>query len=236
MRADNFGDHIFLDHRAVKVLVDEWVLGYNKEWNITGVAHQNKRPAPSAESPRPHKQANIIQVGEGEPTDLKQLEEKKGKLVTFEHQGQTICITPDGEMWIWGVSDGDMLVVESATLPKGTFAKLQPLSEEFATLEDPKGTLERCITGVFTTLSKGDSIIVPVEHLGLEVEVFVVDLQPEDAVCVVDTELEVDFAASVINEEEQRCKKSSPAGSLANTKRLEDNVQKLREPPNPQWT
>ena len=133
---------------------------------------------------------------------------------TPRHVGVLEFSAPEGSvvvpLWIMrsmGVSDGDMLVVESATLPKGTFAKLQPLSEEFATLEDPKGTLERCITGVFTTLSKGDSIIVPVEHLGLEVEVFVVDLQPEDAVCVVDTELEVDFAASVINEEEQRKRK-----------------------------
>merc|ERR1719240_1207355 len=103
-----------------------------------------------------------------------------------------------------GVSDGDALVITSASLPKGTFAKLQPLSEEFATLEDPKGTLERAITGVYTTLTKGDSIVVPVPPSGLEIEVFVVDLQPEDAVCVIDTELEGFFAQSVINEEELR--------------------------------
>ena len=40
---------------------------------------------------------------------------------------------------------------------------------------DPKGTLERAITGVFTTLSKGDSIVVPVD--GVDIEVFVVELQ-----------------------------------------------------------
>merc|ERR1719421_1753794 len=102
-----------------------------------------------------------------------------------------------------GVADADALIVESATLPKGTFAKLQPLSEEFATLDDPKGTLERAITGVFTTLNKGDSIVVPVAGHG-DIEVFVVDLQPADAVCVIDTELEVDFAMAFQNEEEQR--------------------------------
>ena len=32
-------------------------------------------------------------------------------------------------------SDGMQLLVEAAELPRGTFAKLQPLSEEFATLE-----------------------------------------------------------------------------------------------------
>ena len=105
----------------VKVLFDEWVLGYNKKWNPTGVAHQNKRPAPSAESPRPRTQAKIIQVEEVEPTDLKKLKEKKGKLVTFEHQGQTICITPDGEMWIWGVNDGEVTLDDAVTLAWGEF-------------------------------------------------------------------------------------------------------------------
>merc|ERR1719152_258920 len=97
-----------------------------------------------------------------------------------------------------GVADADSLIVASATLPKGIFAKLQPLSEEFVTLADPKTTLERAIESTFTTLSKGDSIVVPVD--GLEIEVFVVELQPADAVCVIDTELEVDFVRSVINQ------------------------------------
>ena len=78
----------------VKVLFDEWVLAHNQKWNPTGVAHQQKRPAPSAESSRPRKQAKLIQVEAGEPADLQKL-----KLVTFERQGQTICITLDGEMW-----------------------------------------------------------------------------------------------------------------------------------------
>merc|ERR1719277_2203524 len=67
-------------------------------------------------------------------------------------------------LWIMrsmGVCHGDEIIVTSATLPKGTFATLQPLNEEFVTLRDPKGTLESAITGDFTTLSKGDSIVVP---------------------------------------------------------------------------
>ena len=41
-------------------------------------------------------------------------------------------------LWIMramGISDGTELTVSSTELPKGTFAKLQPLSEEFATLQ-----------------------------------------------------------------------------------------------------
>ena len=124
------------------------------------------------------------------------------------HAGVLEFSAPEGSvvvpLWIMramGIADADSLIVTSSTLPKGTFAKLQPLSEEFVTLADPKATLEQAISSVYTTLNKGDSIVVPVD--GLDIEVFVVELQPADAVCVIDTELEVDFVRSVINEEEQ---------------------------------
>ena len=95
-------------------------------------------------------------------------------------------------LWIMrkmGVTDGTTLTVKSADLPKGTFAKLQPLSEEFTTLHDPKGTLEHAIAGKFSTLSKGDSIAFEAE--GHHIEMFVVELLPADSVCVIDTNLEV---------------------------------------------
>ena len=68
--------------------------------------------------------------------------------------------------------------------------------------QDPKGSLEAAIAGIFSTLSKGDSIAFEAE--GQQIEMFVVELQPADAVCVIDTNLEVDFAPAAINEEEQR--------------------------------
>jgi ubiquitin fusion degradation protein 1 len=90
------------------------------------------------------------------------------------HAGVLEFSAPEGTvvvpLWIMramGVADADSLIVSSASLPKGTFAKLQPLSEEFVTLTDPKATLERAIESTFTTLNKGDSIVVPVD--GLEV-------------------------------------------------------------------
>jgi len=143
------------------------------------------------------------------------------------HAGVLEFSAPEGTvvvpLWIMramGVADADSLIVSSASLPKGTFAKLQPLSEEFVTLTDPKATLERAIESTFTTLNKGDSIVVPVD--GLEIEVFVVELQPADAVCVIDTELSVDFVRSVINEEEQL----ERAQQLEQERRLEEQAAK----------
>ena len=101
-----------------------------------------------------------------------------------------------------GVTDATVLRVETAELPRGTFAKIQPLDESFVSLPDPKVTLERAIGGVRATLSVGDSIAI--QHEGTQLEVFVVELRPADHVCVVDTELEVDFVQAFENEEERR--------------------------------
>ena len=149
---------------------------------------------PSASMPRPMLFAMALAGSDQRPRHVGVLE--------FSAPEGTVVVP----LWIMramGLSDADSVVVTSATLPKGTFAKLQPLSEEFATLEDPKGTLERAITSSFTTLSKGDSMMVPVAGHG-DIEVFVTELEPSDAVCVIDTELTVDFVQSVINSEEQK--------------------------------
>jgi len=153
----------------------------------------------------------------------------------YRHVGVKEFTAPEGTIYIplWimramGVSDGDEVVVESATLPKGTFAKLQPLSEEFATINDPKGTLERAIQdGAFTTLSKGDAILVPVN--GMDMEVYVVELKPADAVSVIDTDLEVDFAVSYINEEVQRARQAELEESAREEAQMVAEIERARQ-------
>merc|ERR1719223_318545 len=102
-------------------------------------------------------------------------------------------------LWIMralGVTDGTELLVQTIELPRGSFAKLQPLTDAFATsIADHKATLEAALTHTYTTLSKGDSILLKQD--GQEIEMFVLEVQPADAVCIVDTELEVDFAMNV---------------------------------------
>ena len=91
---------------------------------------------PSASMPRPMLFAMALAGSDQRPRHVGVLE--------FSAPEGTVVVP----LWIMramGLSDADSVVVTSATLPKGTFAKLQPLSEEFATLEDPKGTLERAI-------------------------------------------------------------------------------------------
>ncbi|EER28318.1 hypothetical protein CPC735_061910 [Coccidioides posadasii C735 delta SOWgp] len=88
--------------------------------------------------------------------------------------------------------DHPRLTIHAVQLPKGTYVRLRPLEPGYDT-EDWKALLERYLGANFTTLTVGESLAV---H-GRPDEVFqlLVDkVQPEgDAICVVDTDLEVDI-------------------------------------------
>ena len=97
------------------------------------------------------------------------------------------------------ISNGDLqnsealprLTVHVEELPKGTFVKLRPLEAGYDA-EDWKALLEQYLRDTFTTLTKGEEIVIPA---GKEAFRFLVDgLKPnEEAVSLVDTDLEVDI-------------------------------------------
>ena len=92
------------------------------------------------------------------------------------------------------------LTVHVQELPKGKFVKLRPLEAGYDA-EDWKALLEQHLRNTFTTLTNGEEISIPA---GKEVFRFLVDgLKPnEDAVSLVDTDLEVDIEA--LSEEQAR--------------------------------
>ena len=92
------------------------------------------------------------------------------------------------------------LTVHVHELPKGTFVRLRPLEAGYDP-EDWKALLEQYLRETFTTLTNQEVIAVPA---GKETFRFLVDgLKPnEDAISLVDTDLEVDIEA--LNEEQAR--------------------------------
>lgn len=99
-----------------------------------------------------------------------------------------------------GLIDLPEITVHAKQLPKGTYVKLRPLEAGYNP-EDWKSLLEEHMRKNFTTLSKGEVLTVPA---GREQYQFLIDeFKPEgDAICVVDTDLEVDIEA--LNEEQAR--------------------------------
>lgn len=98
------------------------------------------------------------------------------------------------------------VTVHAKQLPKGSYVKLRPLEAGYDP-EDWKSLLEQHLRTNFTTLTNGETLVVPGGRSsgGQKEEFrFLVDgFKPEgDGICVVDTDLEVDIEA--LDEEQAR--------------------------------
>ena len=100
-----------------------------------------------------------------------------------------------------GPDDGGSFTIHAQQLPKGTYVRLRPLEAGYDP-EDWRALLERYMRNTFTTLTKGEVLSIP--GGGNEEYRFLIDkVKPEtEAVCIVDTDLEVDIEA--LNEEQAR--------------------------------
>ena len=58
------------------------------------------------------------------------------------------------------LEEGSIVAIRSATLPKGTFVKLQPHTKDFLDITNPRAVLERTLRG-YACLTKGDTICLP---------------------------------------------------------------------------
>ncbi|KAK9381802.1 ubiquitin fusion degradation protein UFD1-domain-containing protein [Kockiozyma suomiensis] len=97
----------------------------------------------------------------------------------------------------WDVdSPPPSVTVSRHDLPKGTSVSLRPLDNDYLSVDDDwKALLESSLQSSYTTLTDGQvlSISHPATHSTMS---FIVDkLQPERAVCIVETDLSVDFEA-----------------------------------------
>ena len=57
------------------------------------------------------------------------------------------------------LDEGDLLQIESASLPVATFSKFQPQSPDFLDITNPKAVLENALRN-FACLTKGDVIAI----------------------------------------------------------------------------
>jgi len=112
---------------------------------------------------------------------------------------------------------GDLLQIKSTDLPSGAFIKLQAQSTSFLDISDPKAVLEQAFRN-FSCLTKGD--IFTFAYNDQIFEMAVLETKPggegtKNAVSVLETDLEVDFAAPVGYEEPKRVSgTSTPRGGV----------------------
>lgn len=104
---------------------------------------------------------------------------------------------------------GDLLQIKSTDLPPGQYIKLQAQSTSFLDISDPKAVLENAFRN-FSCLSKDD--IFTFSYNDHTYEMAVLETKPQhskNAISVLETDLEVDFATPVGYEEPKRINEPS---------------------------
>lgn len=90
---------------------------------------------------------------------------------------------------------GDMIQIKTTSLELAKLVKLRPQSVDFLDISDPKAVLERAFRN-FATLTKGD--VFQFEYNDTVYDVAVLEVKPETdkmGVCMIETDVSVDFAA-----------------------------------------
>ncbi|EJF66068.1 UFD1-domain-containing protein [Dichomitus squalens LYAD-421 SS1] len=102
------------------------------------------------------------------------------------------------------LEEGDPIRITGCELPKGKLVKLQAQSVDFLEISDPKAVLEQALRN-FSALTQGD--IIEISYNSIVFGLLVMETQPGgEGISVLDTDLEVDFAAPVGYVEPERPK------------------------------
>lgn len=97
-------------------------------------------------------------------------------------------------MWMkdaLGLSDQDHVLIKLQLLPKGIWTRLKPISHDYRDITDYRAALEAHLRGHYNTLTKGQMLTC--RYGGRTYDFQVMELKPQDAVSITDTDLEVDM-------------------------------------------
>ncbi|KAI8909768.1 ubiquitin fusion degradation protein UFD1-containing protein [Gorgonomyces haynaldii] len=132
------------------------------------------------------------------------------------HAGVLEFIADEGRMYVppWMMNtllleQGQLVTIKTTTLPLGKFVKIQPQSVDFLEITDPKAVLEQAFRN-FTTLTEGD--IISISYNSTIYDILVMETKPKGkGISIIETDLEVDFAAPLGYVEPERKKRDFSA-------------------------
>lgn len=127
-----------------------------------------------------------------EETDLKTF----GGVLEFIAEEGRVYI-PQWMMESLAVSPGSIIKITNTNLALGSFVKIEPQSTDFLDISDPKAVLENALRS-YSTLTLDD--IFQISYNDKIYSIKVLEVKPENdknSICVVETDLEVDFAPPV---------------------------------------
>ena len=83
----------------------------------------------------------------------------------------------------------------NSEIEKGTKIKLEPHTSNFLDLECQKEFLENGLVKAYSHLTKNTTISIPYKHLYIYFNVQ--ECEPQDTICIIDTDIEVDFSKPI---------------------------------------
>ncbi|XP_021738734.1 ubiquitin fusion degradation protein 1 homolog [Chenopodium quinoa] len=110
------------------------------------------------------------------------------------------------------LQEGDIVRVKSVSLPKGTYVKLQPHTQDFLDISNPKAILETTLRN-YSCLTSGDSIMVAYNNKKYYIDI--IETKPSHAISIIETDCEVDFAPPLDYKEPERPAVSAPGKAPA---------------------
>lgn len=99
------------------------------------------------------------------------------------------------------LEEGELLNVESVSLPVATFSRFQPQSEDFLDITNPKAVLENGLRS-FACLTTGD--LIAIKYNQKIYEMCVLETRPGSAVSIIECDMNVEFAPPVGYKEPKR--------------------------------
>lgn len=104
------------------------------------------------------------------------------------------CYLPYWMMNNLFLEEGDLVTVESVSLPVARFSKFQPHSIDFLDITNPKAVLENALRN-FACLTTGD--VIAIKYNKKTYELCVLETKPGNAVSIIECDMNVEFEAPV---------------------------------------
>jgi len=129
------------------------------------------------------------------------------------------CYIPYWLMQQIGAEEGGIITIRNVNLLKGTYVKFQPQTLDFLDISNPKAVLEATLRN-FTCLTKGGSF--PINYNEKTYWISVPELRPGNAVSIIETDIDTEFAPPPGYKEPDAPPKETAAPSAASVRRLGD--------------
>ncbi|KAF9926635.1 hypothetical protein FBU30_003819 [Linnemannia zychae] len=126
---------------------------------------------------------------------------------------------PEWMMTSLALNPGDQVMIKYASLPKGIWAKFRPVTADYLEILDFRALFEAQLRANYTALTRGE--VLKVYQGNKEFEFIIEELKPApgDAVCIIDTDLEVNIEPLEMKADEETI---LSAGRMSNGVRPKD--------------